>query len=937
MGVPTFFRWLTTRYPKVVRDAIERQSKEIDGRAVPVDIDENPPNGDYDNLYLDMNALIHPCCHPEDGPPPVDEEHMFELIFCFVDRLIRIIRPKKLLYMAVDGVAPRAKMNQQRARRFRAAQERREAKEELEKLHVEWDKEGRCLPKKHHIKEPFDSNVITPGTPFMHRLSEAFKYYIHDRANNDPLWQKFKFQVIFSDCQQPGEGEHKIMEFIRSQRAQPEYDPNTRHMLYGADADLIVLGLALHETHFHIIREVIIPKQDTKCTMCGSSGHVASECLGTFTDFADDDDDEFAFENKPLQIVSLPVLRQYLGVQFGGPLQETLPFPFDFERIVDDFVFFCFFVGNDFLPHLPSLHIREGSIDQMITLYIELLPGLGGYLTDAGFLNLEICEKFMEYLGGIEDQVFKNRLQKDKDRKEYINKTRPTEKTENPEEGPEKKRQKFVVEEVVPEPEKSEPASKDMGLAWHATLLADSFACDDLPDEDDGVEEIKGATVTSSAQAKLEPKEEPNETAGAEDDDDENALEIEDDTAPLRPVLPRMPVPVKDEPETTNNKKRALAEKAKASLKTFHETIRARLDERRDLGPQEDTVRLGEGAAWKQRYYFDKFGLKQEDLVEFLQAIRKSYVEGLCWVLAYYYQGCPSWTWFYPYHYAPFASDLIGMDSLDCHNPGYFTLSKPFTPYQQLMSVLPPDSAERAGLPKSLHNLMTDEKSPIVDFYPSDFALDINGKRFTWQAVVLLPFIDEPRLIEALAPHLGNLEGDHFRRNKLSHSCLYGLKDHHLGKALADVPVEDDLDVIPATSSTEGALPLRFIYVPLGFAKGKVLNANVKSPFEGLPDVEESDCVVTVFQNPENKPHKSELLEGAGFEPMVVTEQDEAHMRWLKGFGGEHARRMILEALGKDWKVQKWGANHRYGQRKTYIKGNNRFACEDKPTDYRNW
>lgn len=477
-----------------------------------------------------------------------------------------------------------------------------------------------------------------------------------------------------------------------------------------------------------------------------------------------------------------------------------------------------------------------------------------------------------------------------------------------------------------------------MGLAWHATLLADSFACEELPDED--VEEVRGETVSSSTKPKLQPKEEPNETVGQEDDDD-NALEIEDDTAPI-----------KQEPETATPKNRkrggaaasAIPEKTKASLKTFHETIKARLEERRDLGPQEDTVRLGEGAAWKQRYYFDKFGLKQEDLVEFLQAIRRSYVEGLCWVLAYYYQGCPSWTWFYPYHYAPFASDLIGMDSLDCHNPDYFTLSKPFTPYQQLMSVLPPDSAERAGLPKSLHNLMTDEKSPIVDFYPSDFALDLNGKRFTWQAVVLLPFIDEPRLIEALSPHLVNLEGDHKRRNKLSHNCLFGLKDHHLGKALADVPVEEDIDVIPATDSKEGALPLRFLNVPLGFAKGKVIDANVKSPFEGLPDVEDSECVVTIFENPEHTPHKSDLLEGAGFEPMVVTEQDEAHMRWLKGFGGEHARRMILEALGKDWKVQKWGANHRYGQRKSYIKGNNRFAYDDKPKDngtasydYSNW
>lgn len=316
MGVPTFFRWLTTRYPKIIRDAIERQLREVDGRVEPVDLNEDPPNGDYDNFYIDMNALIHPCCHPEDGPPPVDEEHMMELIFLFVDRLIRIVRPRRLVYMAIDGVAPRAKMNQQRARRFRAAQEKAETDAEKRKLSAELAAEGRALPPKHAMRETFDSNVITPGTPFMYKLASALRYYIHDRGNHDPLWKKLKFQVIFSDCQQPGEGEHKIMKFIRMQRAQPEYDPNTRHMLYGADADLIMLGLATHETCFNIIREVVVPKLEIKCTMCGLSGHVASECMGEFNQNLDDEDGEFDFEHKPLQIVSIPILRQYLEYQF---------------------------------------------------------------------------------------------------------------------------------------------------------------------------------------------------------------------------------------------------------------------------------------------------------------------------------------------------------------------------------------------------------------------------------------------------------------------------------------------------------------------------------------------------------------------------------------------------------------------------------------------
>ena len=98
----------------------------------------------------------------------------------------------------------------------------------------------------------------------MVKLNTSLRYYIHDRTNNDPLWQKLKFRVIFSDWGTPGEGEHKLMNFLRIQRAQPEYDPNTKHMLYGADADLIHLGLATHETHFHILREVVLQKEEKK-------------------------------------------------------------------------------------------------------------------------------------------------------------------------------------------------------------------------------------------------------------------------------------------------------------------------------------------------------------------------------------------------------------------------------------------------------------------------------------------------------------------------------------------------------------------------------------------------------------------------------------------------------------------------------------------------
>lgn len=146
---------------------------------------------------------------------------------------------------------------------------------------------------------------------------------------------------------------------------------------------------------------------------------------------------------------------------------------------------------------------------------------------------------------------------------------------------------------------------------------------------------------------------------------------------------------------------------------------------------------------FKHGYYKEKFaiGYKSADSV---RDVVYSYIEGVQWVLYYYFQGVPSWSWFYPYHYSVRVSDLKNISEFKFD----FQLGKPFRPFDQLMGVLP--ALSRSHIPSCYQTLMIDANSPIIDFYPETFELDLNGKKSDWEAIVKIPFIEETRLLKAI-------------------------------------------------------------------------------------------------------------------------------------------------------------------------------------------
>ncbi|GJD07351.1 5'-3' exoribonuclease 2 [Galdieria sulphuraria] len=713
-------------------------------------------------MRLYMNGIIHPCTHPENRPPPTTEEEMFEEIFRYIDRLVYMIRPRKLVYLAVDGVAPRAKINQQRSRRFRAAKEAEEKQKELLRVRDEWKKKGLRVPEYDPNRKPFDSNVITPGTPFMTNLSVALKQFIADRVAHDPAYNKIS--VIYSDSSVPGEGEHKIAEFIRTQRAQEGYDPNTSHVLYGLDADLIMLALATHELNFYVLRERVFPSpqqseqkrqpqeaQDSKIQ--DSSDIQNAAAIGARNSF---------------QLLSIDILRECLEAEFMEPLEIGFEMEsssrhqrleFDLERVIDDFVFLCFFVGNDFLPHLPSLDIREGAIDYLIELYKKLVPRFGYLSDDKGEIHFGRVRLFLNELATTEDYIFqKRKLEEEKKQKQQAERATENKQSENDRTKLSRTREDY--ENRKAEDDANLKETRDSLNFAVAESLKKRLKTQDSSEQASSNKQMDVANMEQSTSEQIVL----NDVDVEEEEEEE-----EEELSQVEYMLELSDQQVKEQ---------------------FEKELKERLYKKRVVDSVEDVVRLGE-QGWKERYYEKKFhwSPQSETSQRKREELAYKYFEGLLWVMRYYYRGCVSWTWYFPYHYAPFASDLAACpfeaDSVQ------YERGKPFRPLEQLMAVLPPSSAKEV-LPKSLTQLMMDPHSELKPFYPDDFVIDLEGKRFVWQGVALLPFVDAFLLENAVRNAEESFTLEERERNSIGETILATHKSTLLGQFISQLSTPKD-------------------------------------------------------------------------------------------------------------------------------------------------
>lgn len=841
MGVPTFYRWLVTRYPKIVKhtyehmdsdEYIRRKRINEEGEVYYVndlvDYVNNTDkehcsdniNGYFDNLYLDMNGIIHCCSHSSKGTTPSSNAEIFMNIFLYIERLFDIIEPQKLLFMAIDGVAPKAKMNQQRSRRFKSILDSEIEKNLYHQLKTKFVAENREVP-----EEPvhWDSNVITPGTQFMHELSIALKYFIEYKITHDEKWKQIV--VIFSDASVCGEGEHKIYNFIKSQRCQKDYNPNIRHVIHGMDADLIMLSLASHEPYFYILREVfeLDPKTDEEKKHNNFIGTLHNQENVNFcikmkiknkkynkyknrnyaNVLATPSVINFTDSWNELQILDLTILREYLAKDFEFQGQ------FSMERCIDDFIFICFLCGNDFLPRLPSISIASGSIDQLILLYQNVLPVIGDYLTCEGILNLKPVCKFLSFIAEVERETFvsqhdfkKRREQREQELKANMKKVKyesegTKENKQNDAEGVKKREteenplQQFSNKSTYMNSNNNKTINEDnmeqknlqqqdtqhnwgLNSEQNSNIISKKMSYDEksINMELTGIMQYK--EKTGEHKIKLLEHSQKNvhnditKTAEKENMRGDMCLNLESDKP--------------EESNSVNEHKESLSITQKEiDIEEFNALLKEAIKKAKENeNPQED-VELGadeDPKIIRSKYYRSKFHLDETDDIEpFVRTVVKKYFEGLSWILLYYFQTCPMWHWYYPYYYSPLSSDLV-VDNLTIH----FEKDEPLLPFEQLLSVLPANSCH--CLPKAYRGLMLQNDSPIIDFYPTSFKEEENGKKYKYQWTVLLPFVDKDRLVKHAASLHETLTEEEKKRNRNGFNRIYVDKTHPICKQM---------------------------------------------------------------------------------------------------------------------------------------------------------
>ncbi len=330
MGVFRLFRTFLNKYPRFFK-AITKDDR----------------THYCDTFLIDGNATFYPVCREvylgeingkkrliqeeERLPLAQLEKIAFERICQNLVHLTRIANPKRILYIAIDGVAGLSKQSQQRKRRFQNITE--------------------------HVEDEFDFKNITAGTKWMERLCIYIYNYIENLRKTDVYFSRL--EIIYSDANVPGEGEHKMIRWMDLDNKSKSYT------IYSPDADLILLCMGLNKKHLYVLRE-------------NQYDDIKADYL----------------------IVLIDKLKHFILEDIKWVAVE---YDYDEDRMVKDYIFFLMLIGNDFLPSVPSVDTRV--IDKIQNVYVSTAVEVGYLISEKNTINLKALTGFMHSLANIESDL----------------------------------------------------------------------------------------------------------------------------------------------------------------------------------------------------------------------------------------------------------------------------------------------------------------------------------------------------------------------------------------------------------------------------------------------------------------------------------------------------------------------------------------------------
>ena len=318
MGIPCYFSSIIRKYREIMVKQTAFSSK-------------------IDNLYIDSNSIIYDAIRKCDISKEHFTEQLEEEVIFQLEQHIADINPRKQVIIAFDGVAPMAKIQQQRERRFKSDLERKIRKSLYEK------------------EEQWDTCNITPGTTFMKHLMLRLETYF-----------KSQNHIKLYSSNEPGEGEHKIFEYIRQT---PELHKDATTVIYGLDADLIMLCIS----HSKLCKNIYLYRETPHFIRAIEPSLVPNETY----------------------LLDIKTLIDYIQDDVYGML--------------DDYIFVCFMLGNDFLPHFPGLNIRTSGMDTLIKTYKSVFgKGDNNLVTPERTIIWKNFKKYVQRLSEVEKDMIQD-------------------------------------------------------------------------------------------------------------------------------------------------------------------------------------------------------------------------------------------------------------------------------------------------------------------------------------------------------------------------------------------------------------------------------------------------------------------------------------------------------------------------------------------------